>query len=419
MYLCHRAAALAALLALPLDAQDYRSSVVGTDFDFIREEDPNLFSCLEYKGFLEREMPDKTSSGRLLQQAFVFVSYFDDGTSVDMALDADFGSEQAARAEAERYVRRLGRLPTSLRGGVQRMVVHYGNEDATAFSDIGLIVLYSDNATKRISTHDLEETLFHESVHASWDHLHRSSPAWLAAQEADGTFVTEYASEHPDREDLAESALFAYTLVHHPERIPAPDGGRIAAAIPARIAFVETLLPPDEPIFYQVAPKYPCDGSRAVYGQAGCTADLTRVGVLADVLSNALNRGLDMEEHDVRALLDDASDRYPNADALMEAAALEFGIDRETLDAEVERYRHCNCGHDELDDLPVAPAAPTGGPTPTADAPASPTADAPASPTAELRPLLFSIACLLALLLAVNVSTLFLVVRRSATRAPG
>jgi hypothetical protein len=137
-----------------------------------------------------------------------------------------------------------------LRRGVKRVVIHKGGENATAFSDSGLIVLYSDNATKRIGTHDLEETVFHESVHAAWDKEHSASPGWLAAQKQDGRFVTEYARKNPMGEDLAESALFAYTLLHHPERILKEDAARIRRAIPARIAFVETLLPPGKPIHF-------------------------------------------------------------------------------------------------------------------------------------------------------------------------
>ena len=77
-------------------AQDYGSSAVGTDYDFIRAEDPSAFLCLEFKFKGWREMPDKSGDTPLVQQAFVFVSYYKDGTSVDMAIDAEFET-QAAR----------------------------------------------------------------------------------------------------------------------------------------------------------------------------------------------------------------------------------------------------------------------------------------------------------------------------------
>ena len=64
-------------LAMVLMAQEkalYPSSVVGTDFDFITEADPSAFERLEYEGEALSEMPNKTSSAPLRQQAFVFVA---------------------------------------------------------------------------------------------------------------------------------------------------------------------------------------------------------------------------------------------------------------------------------------------------------------------------------------------------------
>jgi hypothetical protein len=233
----------------------YGSSVVGTEFDFIQESDPDTFVDLASLGRGEAEMPDKTDrTAPLLKPAFRFTSKYRDGTSVDLVVDIRFETEEQARQEALRYTPRLGKLPTVLRRGVKRVVIHKGGEKATAFSDAGLIVVYSDNATKRVGTHDLEETVFHESVHAAWDKEHAASPGWLAAQKRDGRFVTEYARKNPRGEDLAESALFAYTLLHHPERIPKEDAARIRLAIPARIAFVEALLPPGKPIHFAESP---------------------------------------------------------------------------------------------------------------------------------------------------------------------
>jgi hypothetical protein len=238
------------------DGPPYPSSVVGTDFDFITESDPDTFVRLEDKGRGLAEMPDKSDrSAPLRQPAFLFVAHFNDGTRVNLAIDADFKTQDDARKEALRYTPRLGKLPTALRRGVDRVVVHQGGENVTAFSDVGLIVLYADNATKRIGTHDLEETVFHESVHAAWDKTHATSAAWKEAQEKDGRFVTDYARKNPQGEDLAESALFAYTLIHHPDRIPKEEAAKITRDIPHRIAFVEKLLPKDKPLHFAVEAK--------------------------------------------------------------------------------------------------------------------------------------------------------------------
>jgi len=399
---------------MPTPEQEYASSVVGTDFDFIVDADPSTFLCLEFKGQRMREMPDKVVRGPLVQPALVFMAYYDDGTAVDLALDVDFGSESAAREEALRYATRLGKLPTTLRGGVKRIVVHAGPTEATAFSDEGVIALYSANATKRVATHDLEETLFHESVHAAWDARHRHSAGWLAAQKADGTFVTAYGAKKPDREDLAESSLFAYTLLHHPERIPVEHAARIRAAIPARIAFIEKLVPPGEPIFHQVGPRYACDGSGTTFTVEGngeseegqrdpaavCEVDITSFGGLTDVLSNALNRGLGQDEPKVRTFLAAAKTRTMTAEELMGEAVREFGIDRARLDEQVIAFEHCNCTHGEF------------------GAPAERPSERPEPGGSELRPMLTLIAVLLAGLLVVSTATLIVLAKR--TRAsPG
>lgn len=325
------------LLASTSQADDkplYKSSVVGTDFDFIQESDPDTFVELRFLRQDKAEMPDKTdASATLVKPAFLFVSTYRDGTSVDLAVDLRFETEEQARKEALRYTPRLGKLPTALRRGVQRVVIHKGGENATAFSDAGLIVVYSDNATKRIGTHDLEETVFHESVHAAWDKEHGASPGWLAAQTRDGRFVTEYARKNPKGEDLAESALFAYTLLHHPERIPKEDAAGIRRAIPARIAFVETLLPPGKPIHFAV-----------------CRVDLAEPGHLSAILSNALIEGLGKDKRAVQAFLTEARRKSSKAEELFRAAMDHFGVAEAALREKVREYQHRDCAHGALDE---------------------------------------------------------------------
>lgn len=359
------------LLTGPLWAQPYGSSVVGTDFDVITDEDPSVFSKLESKGVAKAEMPDKTQDdAQLLQPAFNFVASFKDGARVKVAVDHDFGSEAAAKAEALRYLPRLGKLPSALRGGVKRLVIHKGEPDATAFSDAGLIVVYSANATKRIKTHDLEETLFHESVHASWDQEHAGSAAWRAAQRADGAFATRYAKRKPAREDLAESALFAFALIHRPGRIPAAEAERIWRTIPNRIVFVRRLLPPGKPLIHGVGERAPGSKERDQQGkgaeeqgdegaarpidlpswkpcQEACALrrlELTSARGVSDVLSNALVAGLGRDEGEVMAYLGAEQERKGlSARQLLGQAAKRFNVAPAELAEALRRYLHCNC----------------------------------------------------------------------------
>ena len=222
----------------------YRSSVVGTDFDFITESDAGCLESLDYVGFKEFEMPDKRETGRpLIQNAYLFDAHFDDGTKVQIAMDQAFGSREAAEQDALRYTPALSKLPNRYRQNLRHIVVHKGGEDTTAFAeDKGhFFVIYSDNATKRIATHDLQETFFHEGTHASIQAQYLGKQAWKKAKELDDAYITDYARTN-EQEDFAESALFAYTLIHNPERLPAAERERIVKQIPNRIAFFKTVF---------------------------------------------------------------------------------------------------------------------------------------------------------------------------------
>lgn len=217
----------------------YRSSVVGTDFDFITGSDPTAFEKVTFVGFEDFEMPDKRNTGEpLVQKAYVFEANFAGGDTIRIALDKDFGSREAAERDALRYGPRLGRLPALYRAKIRHVVVHFGGEDTTAFAeDKGhFFTIYSANATKRISTHDLEETFFHEGTHASIQDEYIDTPDWKDAVARDAAYITDYSKSN-EQEDFAESALFAYTLIHHPERLPASDREKILAIIPNRLAF--------------------------------------------------------------------------------------------------------------------------------------------------------------------------------------
>jgi hypothetical protein len=222
----------------------YPSSVVGTDFDFITDDDPTAFKSIAFVGLQDFEMPDKRPNrGPLIKKAYVFRVRFSDGTEMLIAEDRAFGSRAAALKDAKRYTSRLGKLPKIYREKIVHIVVHKGGPDTTGFAeDKGhFFVIYSDNATKRIGTHDLEETLFHEASHASIQVDHLSSAAWQKAVAADNAHITKYA-KNSSQEDWSESALFAYTIIKHPERFPQTERAKIEAQIPNRIAFFRDIF---------------------------------------------------------------------------------------------------------------------------------------------------------------------------------
>ena len=229
----------------------------GTVFDIITATDPSAFVCLSPQGQAPRQIWDKRVDGEPVVAAHLFLARYSDGAEIEIAVNPEF-DEGTALALANRFAQPLGQLPTSLRAGIGRFSIHGGAESFHAGN--GQIVVYTEMADQRASYAHLEESLFHEAVHASWDDAHRLSPGWQAAQAADGGFLTDYGAESPDREDLAETALFAFAILHHPDRFPPVDTADTQRAVPNRIAYIATLLPPNAPLIIAVDPPVTCDG---------------------------------------------------------------------------------------------------------------------------------------------------------------
>jgi len=231
-------AVTAPVLGKPL----YPNSVVSNDLEFIATSDESAFACLAFKGRRTAEMPDRRKDGLMAKQTFIFEARYTDGTSVGIWAHPDFKTKENAMESVEPVAEAVGKLSTLMRKTLDHVVIHRG--DAVAFGeDMGhFFVLYSDNIKTRIRNHDLEETVFHESVHATLDQKYKSSKKWRAAQKADGDFITKYAKRLPMKEDLAESGLFAWAIIMHPGRLPAKVEARARKIMPNRIAFFEELF---------------------------------------------------------------------------------------------------------------------------------------------------------------------------------
>ena len=86
--------------------------------------------------------------------------------------------------------------------------------------------------------------LIHEGAHASlnWPEPlldHGKTPGWLLAQQSDEGFISLYAKQHPQREDIAESFLPWFALRYRPDRISESDQRNILEAIPHRLRYFD------------------------------------------------------------------------------------------------------------------------------------------------------------------------------------
>lgn len=68
----------------------------------------------------------------------------------------------------------------------------------------------------------------------------RADPhGWLSAQRSDPTFISTYARDVPDREDVAETFSAWFAVRYRPDTLSATQEQTILEAIPNRLAYLD------------------------------------------------------------------------------------------------------------------------------------------------------------------------------------
>ena len=75
----------------------------------------------------------------------------------------------------------------------------------------------------------------HEASHTSLDAQHASAAGWIAAQNADGEFISNYARDYPTREDVAETFVPYFAVQSRRDRLQPAMVETILTTIPNRI----------------------------------------------------------------------------------------------------------------------------------------------------------------------------------------
>jgi hypothetical protein len=214
------------------------SGTIFIDPDIITSSDPTTFQSLTPAGQGSRTMFDRRVNAWITVEAFLFNASFDDGLSAEIQVNPEFGTADAAEAEASKYAPVIGRLPTVLRSKVETVWIHMGTEPFGGGNNN--LLIHIGQADQYETSGILEETLVHEASHTSLDPDHASAAGWLAAQAADGTFISTYARDFPQREDIAESFLPYLAVRYRSDRISASLAQTILNTIPTRIAYFDS-----------------------------------------------------------------------------------------------------------------------------------------------------------------------------------
>lgn len=207
------------------------------DQDIILDSDPNAFVSIEPAGKEIRTMYDRRVEKFIETEAFLFKATYSDSLIIEVQVNKEFESVAKALPFASKYARAVGFLTTELRKDVKTMWIHKGLKLFGGGNQN--ILIHTEQALAYERDGILEETLVHEASHTSLDAYHARAEGWVKAQTADANFISGYARDNPQREDIAESYLLYMALRYRPERISDQLKETILKTIPNRVKYFD------------------------------------------------------------------------------------------------------------------------------------------------------------------------------------
>ena len=219
----------------------YRGTVHDIDPDIITHLDATSLLSLDYTGRGFRTVFDRRPNDWIEIDAFLFDARFDNDTVVEVQVNPEFGDRSGAEEQAQRYATEIGRLPSSLRAEVRTVWIHKGGPEHLLGGGNNNILIHTGEAENLSGRGTLEEALLHEAAHTSLDPFYKDDARWLDAQQADGAFISTYARDYPDREDIAESIVAWIAVRYRGHRISRQAADTITGTIPNRMAFFDGL----------------------------------------------------------------------------------------------------------------------------------------------------------------------------------
>lgn len=194
--------------------------------DLISSSDYTVFSTSIYEGIETRLFYDEAITDFINYPAHIFKVNFGDGLSIDFEIYSEF-SEQEAISIEQKYAPIVGQLGKELRKNIKSIEFLKGDSVASAqrsndlsYANITFHIDWLNNTVEtRPGGDKTEELLIHESAHLSIDPYVYNQQGWIDAVILDNNYISTYAKENPDTEDVAENFQAYIAVKYFPERI--------------------------------------------------------------------------------------------------------------------------------------------------------------------------------------------------------
>jgi len=222
------------------DSEENCPLFYGTIFvapETLTESDPTSFESLISIKDANREMFDRRIDGWINIKPYLFEANFSDNLKIEVQVNPEFGTKEKAKQVALKYLPTIGRMPSYLRKDVETIWLHDGNENYGGGNKN--LLIHHVRTEEYVQKGILEETFMHEAVHTSLDEYHLFSKEWINAQSKDIGFISEYAMEFPQREDLAETYPICFGLKYKPSAFKKEVREKIFEMIPNRLEYCD------------------------------------------------------------------------------------------------------------------------------------------------------------------------------------
>lgn len=215
-----------------------------SDFrDIINASDLSAFQSVTYTKEENAQMWDREANSNngawITPKSWIYNLTYDDGISAEIRIRQQGFSKSQADSLAGHYGRKMGQLPAVLRRGTEDINILksdalFGGNNAMKSIDITI----GNSSANYDRSGNMEETIFHEATHAALDYLYQQN--WARSRDKDPKYISKYAADNPNREDISESFLLYAALNYRFLRV-ALESVKITTNIPNRLLYYQQL----------------------------------------------------------------------------------------------------------------------------------------------------------------------------------
>lgn len=172
--------------------------------------------------------------------SWIYLIHYNDNVSAQIRIRQKDYTKSEADQLVLKYADYLGRLPFVLRNGIKLINIMKAEANFGGNNWNNSIDIYEGTLSERLLNEgNMEEMLLHEGTHAALDYLYNEG--WIAERDKDMKFVSKYAFDNPNREDISETFAVWLALRNVNNRLSTIDYNKVTEGLANRIAYLNSL----------------------------------------------------------------------------------------------------------------------------------------------------------------------------------